>query len=114
MSRKDRLTAMEALSPHAAGNHQALVSEETHDRGMLTRPARAARDSTDPGPGQLVRSTGKKTGFGICRRHRLPHLPPRRPGAPSGRAVPAVAVRASDCNSAQQLQRTGTGSNCAA
>jgi hypothetical protein len=35
--------AMEVLSPHAAGNHQALVSEETHDRGMLTRLARAAR-----------------------------------------------------------------------
>jgi hypothetical protein len=61
MSRKERVMTMEVLSPHPAGNQRALVSEETDDRGMLTRLARAAHGSTDPGPGQLVRSTGKRT-----------------------------------------------------
>ena len=58
------------------GTTGTLVIEETDDRGMLTRLARAARGSTDPGPGQLVRSTAKRTGCGIFRRHRLPYQPP--------------------------------------
>jgi hypothetical protein len=65
MSRKEPAMAIEVLSPHAAGNHRALVSEETDDR-MLTRLARAAHGGTDPGPGQLVRSTGKRTGCGYA------------------------------------------------
>ena len=67
---------MQVLSPHPAGNHRALVGEKTGDRGMLTQVARAAHGSTDPEPGQLVRSTGQRTGCGIYRHHRLPHQPP--------------------------------------
>jgi hypothetical protein len=33
MSRKERVMTMEVLSPNPAGNHRALVNEETDDRG---------------------------------------------------------------------------------
>ena len=36
------------------------MSRRPTTRGTLTRLARAAHGSTDPGPGQLVRSTGKE------------------------------------------------------
>jgi hypothetical protein len=48
-SRKERVITTEVLGPHAAGNHRALLSEETDDldRPPLTWVHHASRDNQD-------------------------------------------------------------------
>ena len=100
MSRKEREMTMEALSPHAAGEPPGAGERGDRRPGMLPRLAGAAHGCTHPGPGQLVSSTGKRTGCRICHRHRLPHQPPprhRNPIVPVTRAaVPQLRTGTAD------------------
>ena len=58
--------AMEVLSPHAAGNHRALVSKETDDRGMLTRLARRARAAPLRGQGSSSGAPAREQAAGYA------------------------------------------------
>jgi hypothetical protein len=99
MSRKERVMTMEVLSPHPAGNHRALVSEETDDRGMLTRLARAAHGSTDPGPGAARQEHRQENWL-----RDMPPPPASSSAAPTRHRNPIVPVT----RAAVRQLRTGT------
>ena len=72
----------EVLGPHAAGNHRALVSKETDDRGMLTRLA--APRAVAPIRGQASRQEHRQENW-------LREMPP--PPASSSAALHATGTQ---------------------